>query len=59
MTHQQILDNHHIAHQTIDGRLLAADVWTGVDEQGNTISGQEWLDVTDYSRKDLMIWLGY
>lgn len=50
-----ILNAHHISHKlTEDGHLLAEEVWTE-----NGIGFSQWIDVTGYSVKRLLDWLGY
>lgn len=51
---KKILDLHYINHKTINGRLFAEKVYTQ-----NGVAGSEWLDVTNWSKKKLLEWLGY
>lgn len=49
-----ILSEHHINYSVRDGRVLAEEHWTSADGSGVDI-----IDVTDYSLKSLLSWLGY
>ena len=51
---KKILDLHYINHKTINGSLFAEEVYTQ-----NGVAGSEWLDVTNWSKKKLLEWLGY
>lgn len=48
------LEIHGIHHRTESGRVLALDMFTHGGQQA-----AEWVDVTDWTRHDLMEWLGY
>lgn len=49
-----ILSEHHINYSVRDGRVFAEEHWTSADGSGVDI-----IDVTDYSLKSLLSWLGY
>lgn len=49
-----VLERHFINYKLVNGRLLAESVYT---QGGVTFS--EWLDVTNWSKRSLMMWLGY
>lgn len=49
-----ILSQHYINYSVRDGRVLAEENWTSADDSGVDI-----IDVTDYSLKSLLSWLGY
>lgn len=51
---ENILSQHHIGYSVRDGRVLAEEHWTSDDGSGTDI-----IDVTDYSLKSLLSWLGY
>ena len=49
-----ILSKHYINYSVRDGRVFAEEHWTSADGSGTDIT-----DVTDYSLKSLLSWLGY
>lgn len=49
-----ILSLHYINYSVRDGRVFAEEHWTSADGSGTDIT-----DVTDYSLKSLLSWLGY
>ena len=49
-----ILSLHYINYSVRDGRVFAEEHWTSADGSGTDI-----IDVTDYSLKQLLSWLGY
>lgn len=50
-----ILTAHSVSHRlTASGRLLAEEVWTE-----NGVGFSKWIDVTEYTVKQLLDWLGY
>lgn len=51
---KKILELHYINNKTVNGRILAEEIYTQ-----NGVAGSEWLDVTNWSKKKLMEWLGY
>lgn len=54
MNNLQLLEYHSIPCKVERGRLYALSVFT---RDGTT--GEEWMDVTEFSRDDVMYWLGY
>ena len=50
-----ILRQHHSRYREQDGRLLALEVI--YDRGGRDVS--QWVDVTDWSTRRLLQWLGY
>ena len=52
----QILRQHHITYWRKDGRLLALEVIYDRRE-GRNVS--RWIDVTHWSMRKLLQWLGY
>ena len=51
---KKILDLHYINYKTINGRIFVEEIYTQ-----NGVAGSEWLDVTNWSKKKLLEWLGY
>ena len=49
-----ILSKHYIGYSVRDGRVFAEEHWTSDGGSGTDI-----IDVTDYSLKSLLSWLGY
>lgn len=49
-----LLRAHHIDTRIAGGRILAADVYT---LNGSLFT--DWIDITDWSRPQLLAWLGY
>ena len=51
----QILRQHHVEYRRRDGRLWALEVI--FDRDGRDVS--QWVDVTHWSMRRLLRWLGY
>lgn len=54
----KILDEHHIGHSVIEDMVLA-DHWFTFRKGEEVISDVEVVNVTDYTKEQLYIWLGY
>jgi hypothetical protein len=54
-----ILAAHHQDLKDENGRLLVLDKWTQQNADGTTEPAEEWLDVTDWTRRQIYAWLGY
>jgi hypothetical protein len=50
-TIKQILDNHSVANRTENGRILADSMIAH--------EPLSWIDVTGWTRGELLLWLGY
>ena len=50
-----VLRQHHVAYHEWNGRLLALEVV--YDRDGRDVS--QWVDVTHWSARRLLRWLGY
>lgn len=58
-TIKMILDNHSIDNHTTNGRTMACESFgLDLDLDGNYVPDQ-WSDVTDWTLRQLKIWLGY
>jgi hypothetical protein len=60
MTHQALLNQrllrvHSIEHTYQDGEVYALDVCVGLDLKVYAV----WLNVTTYTKSQLLAWLGY
>ena len=49
-----VLNNHNIKNEMVDGRILAIDQSTYCGELY-----ESWVDVTEFSPKQMKEWLGY
>lgn len=54
-TIKRILEDHSIDYMEIEGYIVAYERWSDTD--GN--NGINFIDVTNWTRKQLFDWLGY
>lgn len=50
----KILNAHSIDSKLVDGKVYALEVFTN-----NGVTSEKWVNVTNYSYKKLLYWLGY
>lgn len=55
----RILANHGINTKWDGTRLLALEIYTCTDADGNICLGEQWIDVTNFTAKQVYAWLGY
>lgn len=55
----KVLEHNGMQHQIINGALHALDTWTYRDDHNDVQEASEWVDISDWSTRDLLDWLGY
>ena len=55
----RILDQHGIGNSCLNGRICADHWYTTRESDGTVTSHCEIIDLTEYTREQLLAWLGY
>lgn len=56
---ESILRVNGVSYAYRNGMLLAEDVYTWTDDDGNVHTGVDWIEIENLSDNEIYEWLGY